>query len=357
MQQQPICSPRTMLFRKKNNISDGGPDEIKAQSSQPYGLLAAALDRNEDTLAEKGISEGLKKLAQAQRVAQLQEDERINQQSRSKPVERVSLKSPRFVSQAAAEQDMSENTVPGGLPMYNQYDWNQNALDYTWNTNQNPDRVGGAPGSDTGRQGSHFPLPHATQSMYFAQNGQGDSLQMAASPSARRGQDGAAEPRHLQYAENQPQNVSLELYPLDVEKVHRMQAQAAYKEGLLSDRTIRAMQEQQQADERGGAHQNIQMPQLQIKQQMPAHNMNQHNPNYGGRGNDNISGVTSLANGRQPQVPASDPIPRSGPNGGYHPDNHRMVAGQVANTGRGLGAPSGNVTPHKAGFAMISTRR
>jgi len=374
-QQQPIYSPRKMLFRKKNNISDGGPDDVKAQSSQPYGLLASALERNEDTLAEKGVSEGLKKLAQAQRVAQLQQDERIKQQTRSIPVQRVPLKSPRYRSKEEMEQDIVENTVPGGLPMFNQYDWNQNALDYTWNSNQIPDRVGAGQGSDTGRQGQHFPLPHATHHMYFAQNGQGDSTQLA-HPSARQDQinfgsmdpdsvssEHRAEQRHLQYAENQPQNVSLQMYPLDVEKVHRMQSQAAYKEGLLSDRTIRAIQlqeqqQQQQQQQQQGGSRNNQMPQLQIKQQIPIRNMNQHNPNFGGQGIDNVSGVSSLANGRQPQVPAYDPVQRSTTNGGYHPDTHRMVAGQMANSGRGYiyAAPNGH-TPQKTGFALISTRR
>jgi len=373
-QQAPICSPRTVLFRKKNNISDGGPDDEKARSSQPYGLLATALERNEDTLEEKGISEGLKRMAQAQRAAQLQEDERMQKQARSKPVERVPLKSPRYRSKAEMEQDLADSTVSGGLPMFNQHDWNQNALDYTWNSNQTPDRIGAGQGSDTDRQGHHFPLPHATHHMYFAQNGRGDATQLAHS-SARQDQLslGSMDPnsvntghrpeqRYLQYAENQPQNVSLQLYPLDVEKVHRIQAQAAYKEGLLSDRTIRAKQlqdQQQQQQQQGGAGglRHNQMPQLQIKQQMPAHNMNHHNPNYGGQGVDNVSGVSSLASGRQPQVPPYDPTQRSTTNGGYHPDTHRMVGGQMANSGRKIGAPGGNSAPHKAGFVLNSTRR
>ena len=74
--------------------------------------------------------------------------------------------------------------------------------------------------------------------MHFTQNGFGDSL-LIPRPSGRQGQDGAAESRCLQYTENKPQNVSLVLYPLDEEKVHRMKAQAAYKERLLSDRTLR----------------------------------------------------------------------------------------------------------------------
>ena len=349
--QEPIYSPRTMMYRRKNMLADGGSEEEKYGSSQPYGLLAEAVSSNDDTLTEKGIAHGLKKMAVQQRVAQLEQDKINSIKARATPQERVALKQYTPRTKDEIEKEILANTAPGGLPMFNQYDWNQNALDFTWNSDQNPDRVGGM------NSGRHFPLPHATHHMYFGQGqmGPGDIAALASARAPNRTQGQEASDRYLLLAENQSQNVSLSMSPLelDMAKVQQMKNQAAYKEGLLSDRSLRFQQQQQQQMQQ---QQSNRIPQLHITQPIPVHNPNLHNPQYGGAGLDDISGVTSLANGRQPQVPAKAPVQRSN---AYNPDSHRMVGGQMTIAGNSrasaLQAPV-TISPQKVGFVMSSHR-
>jgi hypothetical protein len=359
--QEPLVSPRTLMYRRKY------PDAARDyDTSTPYGILANSLSKNEDVYAEKALQEGMKKMSQQLRVEQLEADRRMHEAARNSPRERVSLVKPKTRAQIDAEK--AENYIPSGLPMFNPYDWNENALDYTWNVNQKPDGVG----SLSGRQQQHpvHALPHATQQMYFGHTGQADpqaaaqaSLTQQSQRMPGNGQGQQPSERMALYEENRPLRTSLELYPLDVEKVHRMQMQADYREGIKSDRTDREQQqrqEQQQAEEYMAQQQALvhghghNLPQLQYMQPVPSANPNLHNRAFIKSGLGQPSGISELASGRQPHVPPQAKLQSSYP-------QPRRVGGQMASThaqgGGGGGQAGGQAAPfaqapQQAGFRM-----
>ena len=339
---QPILSPRTMMYRKKYLVADG-PDY---DTSTPYGMLTNSLQKNEDLLEEKGIQEGVKKMSQQLRVQQLEADKQMHETARNTPQQRVSYAKPRK-TQEQIDTEISENHIPSGLPMFNQYDWNQNSLDYTWNSNQQTN--GNANGALSPR--SAHAKAHTTRQMYYAQNGEDNE---ALTPT---GQSTIAMKRYQQFDHGSKDNTSLPLTSLDLEKTVHAKNKTAYQDGMLSDRSELArqqyheqlMQQQMNLQERDptGQASYQQVPLLAITQNVPAQNPNYHNPAHGGAGLDPISGISALANGRQPQVPnstqqrSSFPDPRRVGGEPTHPSNARDVSA------RGMPQMS---TPSQTGF-------
>jgi hypothetical protein len=321
-----VQSPRGTLYRRKYL---GAPDY---DTTTQFGMLTNSLAKNEDLLEEKGIQEGSKRMAQELRVQQLEADKLMHETVRNTPQQRHSFaKKP--MSENEIHQDLSDNYIPPGIPMHNQYDWNEKSLDYNWNSDQTPDQIG------TGRSG--YAKPHATHQMYFAQGG------------ATANTAGIVE----QYDNGSAVNTSLPFSSRDMEKTVHAMNRIQYTEGVLSDRSEKARQQyieemkkfqaMQEARDPTGQAAYHHVPKLDITQQIPVHNPNYHNPSYGGAGLDPVSGISALANGRQPQVPpgskpqSSFPEPRRIGGEALLPRNNRVIERPATDAMR---------TPQQTGF-------
>jgi hypothetical protein len=238
MSQEPIESPRTTLYRRKHATQEKDYDV-----STPYGMLTASISNNEDLLEEKGIQEGKKKLAQKLLVSQLEADEVRKAEILAQEPERFSAfaqgKREALEAKYAANVTEEEHRQAEGLPMYTKYDWNENALDFKWNSNQDPmDR------SDD----DHFNLKHGTYQMHYGVpegSPRSNSNQSEDVPPGLTGH----EDRQQAMAVNRPQLTSLPLYGVDKdhEKALLMRNQALYEQGMLTDRSRQTHEEKMQS--------------------------------------------------------------------------------------------------------------
>ena len=237
--QQPLASPRTLLYQRKHAL------EKDYDVGTPYGMLANSLSRNEDVdsrLAGRGEQEAQRVQDQTRYVQALEADKRRHEEAVNASPDRISLvkKTPRTM---LLEEDyaVTEAAKGGGLPMFNQHDWNQLSLDQTWNVpDQDPN------------DSSRFHKHHNTTQMYVPPGVEQNASNVVHGGTAQGGTKYAPVAYNQQGQPNPTDTTSLPLYglELDVEKAVRARNEANYREGMLSDRTQRLVQAQQEIEQR-----------------------------------------------------------------------------------------------------------
>jgi hypothetical protein len=349
-EQEPILSPRSMLYKRKYLVSEGKDYDV----TTPYGMLTNSLNKNEDIINEKMKIDGMKKIAQQLRVEQLQSDEIMNENARNTPnIRHSNVKKHNHNHNHNNDDNIdgnidgsSNDLVPHGLPVLSNTDWNLNSLDYKWNVNQNPDDVLSPRSYAKAHKTYQMHYPDvSSDSSYIGYNHATGKFDQLLSTVTSDTNTTNININPYQYDNGSAINTSLPLKSLDIEKAIHAKNKMNYNQGVLSDRSEKKrllqqkeyekmlhMQKQmslsQQYQQSGGVGGNQSqsqgqlgsnggyqhVPPLEFVQQtnimnyqqttpLPNPNPNLHNPHYGGQGLDPVSGVTALASGRQPQVP------------------------------------------------------
>lgn len=288
----PIKSPRVSNYRHKYPL-----DEV-ADGSTPYEITADQLAHNEklleetigqNTLLQMQLEQQLeqaeqagvdreqardlliKRMAHDQYVQQLEEDARRKRIEVSKAPDRLSLaafKPGGSRGQATGMHEEANGYGQAGLPMQSAYDWNEQSLDFHWNSDQTTHYPGSNRGGDGLTDSARWRKTHGTHQMHY---GERDGK----APGSPRGMHPGTEEHFLQQAalatsqaaplqrmqmmqENKPKNTSLPLYqatPQVVEEGARQlhfdrgnalltKNQDLYAQGLLTDRTAREHERQ-----------------------------------------------------------------------------------------------------------------
>lgn len=296
--QSPIKSPRVSNYRHKyplDDLQDGStPYEITAdQLAHNEKLLEETIGQNTELqrqleeqmqqAAEAGVDREharellIRRMAHEQYVLQLEEDARRKRIEASRAPDRLSLAAykpggsrgrPVEDPRAGAEHEEANGYGSGGLPMFNPYDWNEQSLDYHWNSDQSTHYPGSNRGGDGLTDSARHRLPHGTHQMHYGERdgkppgsprsfhpGTEEHFQQQAAYATAH----AAPVQRMQMMqENKPKNTSLPLYqatPHAVEEGARqlhfdkgnallMKNQDLYAQGLLTDRTAKEHERQ-----------------------------------------------------------------------------------------------------------------
>jgi hypothetical protein len=415
----PIKSPRVSNYRHKYPGGEG-------DGSVPYELTADELAHNEQLLDESMVQDTelrrnldnqveqavlagvereqaremlLRKMAHEQYVLQLEQDARRNRIAQSKQPDRLSFAAYKpgashgQAAKEAAKHEEANGYGKSGLPMHhNPYDWNENSLDFTWNSDQS------VHWNQTMTDSARHRKAHGTHQMHYGErDGKPQGSPRSQHPSneehfatqAAYATAHAGQPsRYQQMAENQVKNTSLPLYQSSPHAVENGAAaqlhydrgaslliknQDLYSQGLLTDRTAHeheiqmakyaAMVKEEEAARLGtgpgqgsyytttqAAPEDFFVPNLTLSKPLPAQESLNAMALQASRSDPQI--VASITQGRtpyaRPEPPAGTPQRSPAPRSGLTPVGNAVTIER--NQRQGYSQPGQRTQVYRTGF-------